>query len=99
MNIEPVVSTEEEEEKQGTPDPGPFVPIRAGAVLVPFPANGEEGKHQPTSNCEQGEVLKLTPPVPCKHHKVRRMAGVFISFLKSWLKKNFVHLKKKKIKV
>lgn len=64
MNIKPVIFTKEEEEKQGTPGPGPFVPIRAGAVLVPFPGDREEGKHLPTSDRKQGEMLKLTPPVP-----------------------------------
>lgn len=95
MSIKPVIFPKEEEEKQETPDPRPFIPIRAGALLVPFPGSGVEGKQLPTSDSERGEVLELTPPVPCKHNKVRRTAGVFISFLQSWLEKNFVHLKKK----
>lgn len=56
------------------------------------------GKHLPTSGCEQGEMLELTPPVPREHSIGRRMARVFIFFLKSWLEKNFACLKKKKIK-
>lgn len=88
MSIKPVMFTKEEEEKQGTPDPGPFVPTRARALLVPFPGSGEVGKHLPTSDYEQGEMLELTPPIPCKQNKGGRMARVFIFFLKSWLEKN-----------
>lgn len=56
MNIQPVLFTAEEEEKQESRGPGLFVPIRAGALLVRFPACGEKGKHLPTGDCEQGEL-------------------------------------------
>lgn len=62
---------------QESRDPGLFVPIKARALLVPFPVSGEQGKNLPTSDCEQGEVLKLIPTVPCKH-KVRRKTAVVL---------------------
>lgn len=63
---------------------------------MPFPSSREEGKHLPTSDCKQGAMLKFTPPVPCKHSMVRRIAGVLISFLYSCLEKDLVHLTEEK---
>lgn len=97
MSIRPVLFTQEEEENG--PDSGPCIPRTARALLVPFPDSGEDRKHLPTSDCEQGEMLELTPPVPCKENKGERMARVSISVLKSWLEKKLCTFKEKNEKV